>query len=136
PGTTEEEQVTFPIDGEAEIFHSQQTLLYNNTSLSDSCTIKEYKFCSPIVGVGLDASAAPKEINVNVAVTCPAFIISVIVNPNKETVIDLKQKVGELWGIETKDITLWRLHRKMQDHLPLYRYYINEDSDVQFTRTR
>ncbi|KAG8640647.1 hypothetical protein MANES_13G072350v8 [Manihot esculenta] len=156
----EEEQVTFLIDGETEVKLlisiptsatieqlkekikeqtgvpvSQQTLLYDNTSLSDSCTIKEGKFCSPIVGVVLDVSPAPKEINVNVTVTCLAFRISVIVNPNKETVIQLKQKVGEIWGIETKDITLWRLSRKMQDHLPLYRYYINEGSDVHFTRT-
>ncbi|KAJ9170093.1 hypothetical protein P3X46_018227 [Hevea brasiliensis] len=88
-----------------------------------------------MVGVILDVALVRKEINVNITVTCLAFRINVKVNPNKDTVIQLKQKIGEVWGIETKDITLWRLSRKMQDHLPLYRYHINEGSDVQFTRT-
>ncbi|KAJ0054412.1 hypothetical protein Pint_02067 [Pistacia integerrima] len=50
-------------------------------------------------------------------------------------VIQLKQKVGQIWGIETKDVTLWHLSKKMEDDKALYKYYISEGSDVQFTRT-
>ncbi|KDP25850.1 hypothetical protein JCGZ_22880 [Jatropha curcas] len=155
----EDEQVTFLIDGEeAEvkplismsrnatigqlkekieeltgISVCRQTLFHNNSRLFDFCTIKRYKFGS-IAGVVLEVAPVRDQSDVNITVTCPNFKINVKVNPNKETVFQLKEKIGKIWGIHSNDITLWRLSRKMQDHHKLFKYYVIEGSDVQFTR--
>ena len=47
------------------------------------------------------------------------------------TVFDLKMKIQKLWGIEKKNVTLFRLSKEMEDDLLLCAYYVYEGSEVE-----
>ncbi|GAV92713.1 ubiquitin domain-containing protein, partial [Cephalotus follicularis] len=112
---------------------SRQILSHDNTKLIDDFIINHYNF-GPIPGIQLEVETDPNQMDVNITVTSPVFKVRLKVN-QMESVMQLKQKIGDMWGIETKDITLWHLCRRMQDDHLLHMYYINEGSDVEFTRT-
>ncbi|KAL9318169.1 hypothetical protein ACSQ67_014686 [Phaseolus vulgaris] len=50
----------------------------------------------------------------------------------KETdkVSDLRSKVERYWAVSSHLITLRRLNVVMENNLPLYAYYVNEDSEI------
>ncbi|KAF7818640.1 ubiquitin family protein [Senna tora] len=47
-----------------------------------------------------------------------------------DKVSDLRNKVEKYWGIPQSLFTLRRFNTQMQDHLPLFAYYITEDTEI------
>ncbi|GAV81299.1 ubiquitin domain-containing protein [Cephalotus follicularis] len=113
---------------------SRQILTYKyNTKLIDDFTINQYDF-SLIPTILLQVEKDPEQMDVNITVTSEAFKVSLKVH-QMETVMELKQRIGQMWGIETKDITLSHISTIMKDDHFLHMYYVIEGSDVKFTRT-
>lgn len=111
----------------------RQNLLYDNVKLPDLSTVDQYKF-GAIVELILAVDLYPDERVMDITVSSPAFRVRLRVN-KVHKVIQLKEKVREMFSIPIKEITLWYMSKKMQDDKPLYKYYVSEGSDVQFTRT-
>lgn len=111
----------------------RQNLLYNNTKLLDPNPINRYNF-GTITELILAIDMYPDERVVTVSVSSPAFDIGLRVNKIHK-VIQVKQKLAQICAVDTEDITLWYMSKKMQDEKPLYKYYITDGSKILFTRT-
>ncbi|KAJ9694411.1 hypothetical protein PVL29_010076 [Vitis rotundifolia] len=96
--------------------------------LKDVETIAHYGFHSA-VGVHLMIMPKPeKEFFVVLKSLRPVANVKV---KETNTVFDLKMKIQKLWGIETKNITLFRLFKEMEDDILLCAYYVYEGLEVE-----
>lgn len=107
---------------------ARQTLFWSEQILQDEGPIASYGFDSP-APVHLSVAREPShEFFIDLSSrTRPLTNIRV-----KESyeVKDLKLKIQKLWGIETKNIALFRLSKKMEDHHLLSSYYVYEGAEV------
>ncbi|KAL5865134.1 hypothetical protein ACOSQ3_002648 [Xanthoceras sorbifolium] len=119
-----EEQVGVPVH--------QQRLLYEDILLLDNVILNDY-IHGAMEEVFLSFDLCNEERVINITVSNENFRIDLLVSKVNK-VIDLKEKIGDVFGIEAKDIDLWHMNKKMQDDKMLYKYFIDEGSVVQLTR--
>ncbi|KAL5797829.1 hypothetical protein ACOSQ2_002649 [Xanthoceras sorbifolium] len=119
-----EEQVGVPVH--------QQRLLYEDILLLDNVILNDY-IHGAMEEVFLSFDLCNEERVINITVSNENFRIDLLVSKVNK-VLDLKEKIGDVFGIEAKDIDLWHMNKKMQDDKMLYKYFIDEGSVVQLTR--
>ncbi|KAL5794041.1 hypothetical protein ACOSP7_002635 [Xanthoceras sorbifolium] len=119
-----EEQVGVPVH--------QQRLLYEDILLLDNVILNDY-IHGAMEEVFLSFDLCNEERVIIITVSNENFRIDLLVSKVNK-VLDLKEKIGDVFGIEAKDIDLWHMNKKMQDDKMLYKYFIDEGSVVQLTR--
>ena len=106
----------------------RQTLWFDQIVLKDVKTIAHYDFYSA-ASVHLTVMPEPeKEFFIVLKSSRPVADVKV---KETNTVFDLKMKIQKLWGIEKKNVTLFRLSKEMEDDLLLCAYYVYEGSKVE-----
>ena len=107
----------------------RQTLRFHHINLSDEDLISDYAFDS-LTSVYLSVVPEPEKEFFIVLKSRTRPTANVRVKESYK-VKELKSKIKKLWGIEKKNISLFRLWERMDDDDDfLYSYYVYEGSEV------
>ncbi|KAK0588607.1 hypothetical protein LWI29_003158 [Acer saccharum] len=111
----------------------RQHLLYDNIRLTEDSLIINHHIHEATAEVFMSVVLFPEDRITNITVSNEYCKVDLIVDKVNK-VIELKKTIGEVFAIPANDIDLWHMNTKMKDDKMLYRYYIDEGSDVKFTR--
>lgn len=106
----------------------RQSLWYYTRELRDEEVIEAYRFRERET-LNLTVRALPQGTKVHVLVKQMGANGYVRMRET-DKVADLRRKVEKYWGIPQRLFFLRRFDREMEDDLPLFAYYITEDTEV------